>query len=113
MGAGAEAALRLAKRLRGTIGNVPDGKTNTLVFGHTANLREATDIWPKPEGVAVIFRPLGDGRYEYVTSIHPDSWSRAMSATKLPVPRFSLTAPSVQARTSVAATGIMPLMPSM
>lgn len=77
MGIGADKALLLAERLRGQIAETPAFGENTLIFGHTANLREATGIWPKPEGVAVIFKPLMDGRFDYVASIHPDSWALA------------------------------------
>lgn len=53
---------------------VPAG-TNTVLSGHTGNLQEATGIWPKPEGVAIVFRPHGDGKFDYVATILPELWS--------------------------------------
>ncbi len=49
--------------------------TNTVVSGHTGNLQEATGIWPKPEGVAIVFKPHGDGEFHYVATIPPQYWS--------------------------------------
>ena len=31
------------------------GGTNVLIVGHTSNLRDGLGIWPKPEGVMIIF----------------------------------------------------------
>ncbi|OSM01447.1 histidine phosphatase family protein [Magnetofaba australis] len=46
---------------------------NRVIVSHNSNLREAAAIWPKPEGVAYVFRPLGDG-FEVVGRIAPDQW---------------------------------------
>lgn len=52
----------------------PQG-TNTVLSGHTGNLQEATGIWPKPEGVAIVFKPHGAGGFHYVATIPPEYWS--------------------------------------
>lgn len=52
----------------------PSGK-NTILVSHTANLRDAAGIWPKPEGVLLVFKPLGNGHYRYLGKIAPDQWS--------------------------------------
>jgi len=67
---------RLALALRRMITAAPEAGTNTIIVGHTVNLREAANIWPKPEGVAVIFRPSGDGTISYVATVHPSSWPK-------------------------------------
>ncbi|NRB40846.1 MAG: histidine phosphatase family protein [Pseudomonadales bacterium] len=62
-----------SKILRNYLSDLPDGKGNTVLVSHTANLKEATGIWPKPEAVMHIFRPLGNS-YKHLGSISPDSW---------------------------------------
>jgi len=69
-----QTAVRAAA-LRRLLATVPALGSNAVVVAHTANLKDATNIWPKPEGVAVIFRPKGNGAYEYVASVPPDHWS--------------------------------------
>ena len=60
--------------LRAMLGSKPAAGTNSVVVSHTANLREAAGVWPKPEGVAVIFEPTDEGGFEYVGTIKPDEW---------------------------------------
>jgi phosphohistidine phosphatase SixA len=50
---------------------------NRVIVAHTGNLREATGIWPKPEGVAWIFQPMGAGRFEVMGMLAPDYWPSA------------------------------------
>jgi len=56
------------------LGTVPAPGTNTALVSHTANLQEAVGIWPKPEGVAYIFKPEGDGQFSYVGVMLPEAW---------------------------------------
>lgn len=51
--------------------------SNRVLVSHTANLKEATGIWPKPEGVMHIFKPLdaAHGKYEHLGHILPDEWA--------------------------------------
>lgn len=72
--ASAEETKRLADSLRRMLSTPPTGKTNTVLVSHTANLREAAGIWPKPEGVAYVFRPVSGGRFEPVAMIVPEEW---------------------------------------
>ncbi len=46
---------------------------NRVLVGHTANLREVTNVWPKPEGVMHIFKPTPQG-YEHMGRIPPSQW---------------------------------------
>jgi phosphohistidine phosphatase SixA len=50
------------------------GKVDVLV-AHTANLREAAGLWPKPEGAAYVFQPLHDGGFRAVARMTPADWS--------------------------------------
>ncbi len=51
------------------------GDSNVLIVGHTSNLRDGLGIWPKPEGVMVIFSIRGD-HLVYHGIISPDDWAR-------------------------------------
>lgn len=51
---------------------VQDGQLRVVV-AHGPNLADLTGYFPT-EGTAVVFRPLGDGRFEYLGSVRPDQW---------------------------------------
>ena len=71
-------ADRLGRRLHEMMMSA-DTATNTVFVGHSANLRDGLGVWPKPEGVMVIFRKHADG-IELQGMIHPDYWRREPSA---------------------------------
>jgi broad specificity phosphatase PhoE len=77
---GAAETARLAEALRRMLSTPPAAGTNTVIVAHTANLREAADIWPKPEGVAYVFRPLPGGGFEPVARAVPEDWATAAEA---------------------------------
>lgn len=54
---------------------VPLGK-NRLILAHAPNMADLIGYFVKPEGTIVIIKPLGDSRFEYLGSIHPDMWGR-------------------------------------
>jgi phosphohistidine phosphatase SixA len=65
----------LSAKLRDMLATLPQAGTNTALVSHTANLKEAVDIWPKPEGVAHVFKPEGNGNFSYVGMLLPEEWS--------------------------------------
>ncbi len=73
--AGENEQQRLIASLRRMLSSPPPPATNAVIVAHSANLREATRIWPNPEGVAFVFLPLSDGRYEAVARILPEEWA--------------------------------------
>lgn len=56
------------------LGTPPAAGTNTAMVSHTANLQEAVGLWPKPEGVAHVFKPAKNGQFTYVGTMQPDAW---------------------------------------
>jgi phosphohistidine phosphatase SixA len=74
LGAGPKETVEKAAELRMMLTTLPTSGTNTVLVSHTSNLKEAVGIWPKPEGVTVIFRPLEDGRVLYYGMIPSDQW---------------------------------------
>jgi phosphohistidine phosphatase SixA len=62
-------------RLLNMLATVPAPGTNTGLVSHTENLQEAVGVWPKPEGVAHVFKPKGDGTFAYVGVMQPETWT--------------------------------------
>jgi broad specificity phosphatase PhoE len=75
--AGAAETARLSVALRRMLATPPAAGTNAVIVAHTANLREAAGIWPKPEGAAYVFRPLPGGGFEPVARVAPEDWAAA------------------------------------
>ncbi len=76
IGASAGETRRFAESLRAMLATPPAKGTNAVIVSHTANLREATGIWPKPEGVAYVFRPLPEGKFEAIAMVLPEDWGK-------------------------------------
>jgi len=77
LGADETEMTRLRDALRRMLSTPPAPGTNAVLVSHSANLREAAGIFAKPEGVAYIFRPLPNGKFEAVARILPQDWSGA------------------------------------
>lgn len=71
-----ETVARKAQALKKLLSTPPAAGTNTVLSSHSGNLQEATGIWPKPEGVAIVFKPEGGGQFSYVARIEPAQWGR-------------------------------------
>ena len=71
----AEQKASTLKATRTLLSNpVPAGKNRVLV-AHAPNLMDLMGYFIKPEATIAIFRPLGAGGFEYVSSIPPTKWS--------------------------------------
>lgn len=72
---------RLTLSLRRMLATPPAAAaSNTVIIAHSANLKESTGFWPKPEGVAYVFEPRGGAAFVAVAKILPDDWAK-LSAT--------------------------------
>lgn len=59
--AGPEERKKISDALRAMLATTPEAGMNNVIVSHTANLREASGIWPKPEGVAWVLQADGQG----------------------------------------------------
>lgn len=50
------------------------GKVNRVLVAHTQNLMEIMGYLPKPEGVLVILKPMGNKHFKYIASVTPRQW---------------------------------------
>lgn len=48
--------------------------TNRVLVAHAPNMADLMGYFVKPEATVVVLRPLGEGRFEYLASIHPAMW---------------------------------------
>lgn len=69
----AEDSRRLGLYLKQMITQMKPRKSNIVIIGHSSNLRDGLGVWPKPEGVAVVFKPDGKGVI-YRGMITPTQW---------------------------------------
>jgi len=68
-----EESILLGKHLYNVMLNSTIGNKNTVFVGHTSNLKDGLGIWPKPEGVVVVFQKH-DTTLLYKGMILPDEW---------------------------------------
>ena len=71
---GPQERKRKGEALRKLLSQKPKANTNAVIVSHTANLKEAAKIWPKPEGVAIVFEPYGNRKFSYVGIVLPNEW---------------------------------------
>ncbi len=67
---------RLSSALQKRLSTPPPAGTNTVIVAHTGNLKEAAKVWPKPEGVLHVFKPMGKGKFKHLGRIAPDEWPK-------------------------------------
>lgn len=65
--------LPIIARTRQLLALAPAAGSNRLLLAHAPNLMDLMGYFPR-EGTLVIFRPQGDGGFEYVASIAPERW---------------------------------------
>ncbi len=66
---------KLGDYLKNAMLSSQPGNKNRVFVGHTSNLKDGTGIWPKPEGVIVVFKQNQNG-LSYKGMIKPDDWIR-------------------------------------
>jgi phosphohistidine phosphatase SixA len=63
-----EAAAQALAELKRMLGAAPAAGKNTVLVGHTSNLKAAAGVWPRSEGAAVVLQPKADGSFGVVGS---------------------------------------------
>lgn len=85
-------AEQLAKALKLMLGTKPTGQTNTVLISHSGNLQDAANKFPKPEGVTMIFKPQGNGAFEFVQRLEAQEWVHLAEKAGTPIDAGKLTA---------------------
>lgn len=52
--------------------------TNRVLVAHAPNLADLMGYFVKPEATVVVLQPLGEGRFDYLASIHPAMWPKLL-----------------------------------
>lgn len=66
------------KETRALLSTPVPGRTNRVLVSHAPNLMDLMGYLPQPEGVVVIFKPLGGNEFEYLGSIAPQQWRKVL-----------------------------------
>lgn len=66
---------QLGDRLKQMMLSTPIDGNNYAFVGHSSNLKDGLGVWPKPEGVVVVFKNRGT-EIEYLGKILPDYWAK-------------------------------------
>ena len=67
----------LVTRARGRLSAVPELGENTVLVAHGNVVSAAADI-SLTEGEAAVFRPLGEGQFEFVATVGPETWAQRL-----------------------------------
>ena len=57
--------------------DIPNGQNRALV-AHAPNIADLINYFPETEGSLLIFKPLGNGDFEYIATILPNQWDRLL-----------------------------------
>jgi len=66
----------IVAELRNLLGRPVLTGSNRILVSHSSTLADATGIFPKPEGVVLIFRPDGKGGFRHIATIVPTDWGK-------------------------------------
>ncbi len=55
--------------------------SNRMIVAHAPNLADLMGYFPTVEGSLIIFRPLGNGEFEYLATIHPKDWAELLGGS--------------------------------
>ncbi len=76
LGLSKDDAAKAADDLKKLLATAPKSGSNTVLVGHTSNLKEVAGVWPKKEGGAYVFQPDGNGGFKLVGSLDPADFDK-------------------------------------
>jgi phosphohistidine phosphatase SixA len=56
------------------LSQMPGPGTNTVIVGHDDLFEAATGIYPDPQGMAYVIKPLGNGQFSLVANLEAEEW---------------------------------------
>ena len=66
----------MRKNVSPILSEQPKEGKNTIIVGHDDIFESATGIYPDPQGIAYIIKPLGKGKFQLIANILPSEWSK-------------------------------------
>jgi phosphohistidine phosphatase SixA len=76
LGLAKDEAAKAGDDLKKILAAAPAAGANTVLVGHTSNLKEVAGVWPKKEGGAYVFRPDGSGGFKLVGLLEPGDYEK-------------------------------------
>jgi phosphohistidine phosphatase SixA len=76
LGLAKDDAAKAGDELKKMLASAPAAGSNTVLVGHTSNLKEVAGVWPKKEGGAYVFRPDGSGGFKLVGQLEPGDYEK-------------------------------------
>lgn len=74
LGLSKDDAAKAGAELKKLLATAPKAGTNTVLVGHTSNLKEVAGVWPKKEGSAYVFKPDGNGGFAVAGTLEPTDY---------------------------------------
>ena len=71
-----DGAAKAAEDLKKILATAPKSGANTVLVGHTSNLKEVAGVWPKKEGGAYVFQPDGSGGFKLIGQLDPADFDK-------------------------------------
>ena len=65
----------MLKNVNPILSTQPKEGENTIIVGHDDIFESATGIYPDPQGIAYIIKPLGEGEFQLIANILPSEWA--------------------------------------
>ena len=65
----------MRKNVNPILSTQPEEGENTIIVGHDDIFESATGIYPDPQGIAYIIKPLGKGKFQLIANILPSEWA--------------------------------------
>ena len=76
LGLSKDDAAKAGADLKKLLSTAPKSGSNTVLVGHTSNLKEVAGVWPKKEGGAYVFQPDGNGGFKLIGSLDPADFDK-------------------------------------
>ena len=65
----------MRKNVNPILSTQPKEGENTIIVGHDDIFESATGIYPDPQGIAYIIKPLGKSKFQLIANILPSEWA--------------------------------------
>lgn len=80
LGLSKDEAAKAGEELKKLLATAPKAGSNTVLVGHTSNLKEVAGVWPKKEGGAYVFQADGKGGFKLIGSLDPADFDKKPSS---------------------------------
>ncbi len=80
----------LVRALQDKLTAAPAAGQDTVLTGHTANLKAAAGVWPNSDAEVLVFEPRGSGGFTYIGRVTLEEWPGLVAEIAPPPPAGAL-----------------------